>query len=92
MYWELLNGPDAGRIQYVAEQITNIAQPGSYLQQGQVIARFASHGTAIEFGWSTINGVTLAQSTTGYTEGQVTPAGRAIRQWLNALGANAGPS
>ena len=92
VYWELLNGPDAGRIQYVAEQITNIAQPGSYLQQGQVIARFASHGTAIEFGWSTINGVTLAQSTTGYTEGQVTPAGRAIRQWLNALGANAGPS
>jgi hypothetical protein len=92
VYWELLNGPEAGRIQYVAEQITNIAPPGSYLQQGQVIARFAAHGTAIEFGWSTVNGVTLAQSTTGYVEGQVTPAGRAIRAWLNALGANAGPS
>jgi hypothetical protein len=92
VYWELLNGPEAGRIQYVAEQITSIAPPGSYLQQGQVIARYAAHGTAIEFGWSTINGVTLAQSTTGYVEGQVTPAGRAIRAWLNALGANAGPS
>lgn len=92
VYWELLNGPEAGRIQYVAEQITAIAPPGSYLQQGQVIARYAAHGTGIEFGWSTINGVTLAQSTTGYVEGQVTPAGRAIRQWLNALGANAGPS
>src|SRR2546430_858412 len=76
VYYELLNGPDAGRIQYVAEQITSIAPPGSFLQQGQVIARYAAHGTAIEFGWSTINGVTLAQSTTGYVEGQVTPAGR----------------
>jgi hypothetical protein len=91
VYWELLNGPEAGRIQYVAEEITNIAPPGSYLQQGQVIARYAAHGTAIEFGWSTINGVTLAQSTTGYHEGQITPAGCSIRAWLNALGANAGP-
>lgn len=91
VYWELLNGPDAGRIQFVAEEITNLAPPGSFLQQGQVIARYAAHGTGIEFGWSTINGVTLAQSTTGYTEGQVTPAGCSIRQWLNALGANAGP-
>ena len=92
VYWELLNGPDAGKIQYVAEEVTSIAPPGSYLQQGQVIARYAAQGTGIEFGWSTINGVTLAQSTSGYTEGAVTPAGRSIRAWLNALGANAGPS
>ena len=90
VYWELLNGPEAGRIQFVAEEITGLAPPGSYLQQGQVIARYAAHGTGIEFGWSTINGVTLAQSTTGYTEGQITPAGCSIRAWLNALGANAG--
>ncbi len=91
VYWELLDGPDAGRLQYVAEQITSIAPPGSFLQQGQPIARFAASGTAIEFGWSTINGVTMARATTGYTEGQVTPAGLSIRAWLNALGANAGP-
>ena len=91
VYWELLNGPDAGKIQYVAEEITGLAPPGSYLQQGQVIARYAAQGTGIEFGWSTINGVTLARSTTGYTEGAVTPAGCSIRAWLNALGANAGP-
>jgi hypothetical protein len=90
VYWELLNGPDAGKIQYVAEEITGIAPPGSFLQQGQVIARYASHGTGIEFGWSTINGVTLAMATTGYEEGRVTPAGCSIRDWLNALGANAG--
>jgi hypothetical protein len=92
VYWELLEGPDAGRVQYVAEQITSIAPPGSILQQGQAIARFAASGTGIEFGWSTINGVTLARATTGYVEGGVTPAGRSIRDWLNSLGANAGPS
>lgn len=90
VYWELLEGPDAGRVQYVAEQITDIAPPGSFLQRGQAIARFAPTGTAIEFGWSTVNGITLAKATTGYEEGQVTPAGLSIRAWLNALGANAG--
>jgi hypothetical protein len=92
VYFELLNGPDAGRVQYVAEEITDIATPGSILQQGQVIARYAPSGTGIEYGWSTLNGVTLARATTGYEEGQVTPAGVNIRNWLNALGANAGPS
>jgi murein DD-endopeptidase MepM/ murein hydrolase activator NlpD len=92
VYFELLAGPDAGKVQYVAEQITNIASPGSYLQQGQVIAQYARSGTGIEYGWSTPNGITLARATTGYEEGQITPAGRSIRAWLNALGANAGPS
>jgi hypothetical protein len=91
VYFELLNGPDAGRVQYVAEQITQIAYPGSILVQGQVIARFAKSGTGIEYGWSTPNGTTLAVATTGYEEGQITPAGRAIRAWLNSLGAHAGP-
>ena len=92
VYWELLEGADAGKVQYVAEQITNIARPGSILTQGQTIATFAPSGTAIEFGWSTVNGITLAMATTGYEEGQVTPAGVSIRAWLNALGANAGSS
>lgn len=89
VYYELLAGPDAGRVQYVAEQITNIA-PVGILQQGQPIARYAASGTNIEFGWAVLNGQTLARATTGYTEGQVTPAGRSIRAWLNSLGANAG--
>ena len=92
VYFELLDGHDAGKVQYVAEQITDIAPGGTILQRGQVIARFAASGTGIEYGWSTLNGVTLARATTGYEEGQATPAGRYIRAWLNALGANAGPS
>ncbi len=91
MYFELLDGQQAGQVQYVAEQITDIAQPGSILQQGQVVARYASRGTAIEYGWSTINGITLARATTGYEEGEITPAGTYMRNWLNNLGAGAGP-
>jgi hypothetical protein len=91
VYWELLNGPKAGRVQYVAEQITKIAPPGSILQQGQAIAHYAPSGTGIEFGWSTPNGTTLAVATSGYEEGEITPAGRGMRAWLNGLGANAGP-
>ncbi len=90
VYFELLNGPDAGKVQYVAEEITDIAPAGSTLSQGQAIARYARAGTGIEYGWSTLNGVTLARATTGYEEGQVTPAGQSMRAWLNALGANAG--
>jgi hypothetical protein len=92
VYWELLDGPDAGKVQYVAEEITDIAPPGSILERGQAIARYAKSGTAIEYGWSTPSGVTLAVATTGYEEGEITPAGRAMRAWLNSLGANAGPN
>lgn len=92
IYFELLQGPQAGRIQYVAEQITDLARAGTTLQQGQAIARFAASGTGIEYGWSTPSGVTLAVATTGYEEGEMTPAGMWMRAWLNALGAGAGPN
>jgi hypothetical protein len=90
VYFELLDGRQAGQVQYVAEQITDIAPPGSILSQGQTIARFAKQGTDIEYGWSTLRGITLAMATSGYEEGQRTPAGEYMRRWLNALGANAG--
>ncbi len=91
VYFELLEGHRAGQVQYVAEQITDIARPGSILEQGQVVARYAKTGTAIEYGWSTLSGVTLAVATTGYEEGEITPAGRNMRAWLNGRGAGAGP-
>jgi hypothetical protein len=90
VYWELLDGPDAGKVQFVAEEITDIARPGTTLMQGQPIARYAASGTGIEFGWATPSGVTLAVATTGYEEGVATPAGKSMRAWLNSLGANAG--
>ena len=69
VYFELLEGRLAGQVQYVAEQITDIAPPGTILEQGQVVARYAKTGTAIEYGWSTLSGITLAVATTGYEEG-----------------------
>jgi hypothetical protein len=91
IYFELLAGPQAGKIQYVAEEITDLARPGTIFQQGQAIARFARSGTGIEYGWSTTNGVTLARATTGAEGGAMTAAGRWMRSWLNSLGAGAGP-
>ncbi len=91
VYWELLDGRQAGQVQFVAEEITTIARPGTILQPGEVIARYAASGTGIEFGWSTPNGTTLAVATSGYEEGAITPAGRYMRAWLNSLGAHAGP-
>jgi hypothetical protein len=92
IYFELLAGPQAGKIQYVAEEITDLARPGTILQQGQAIARFAPSGTGIEYGWSTPNGITLARATTGAEGGAMTAAGRWMRAWLNSLGAGAGPN
>jgi hypothetical protein len=90
IYFELLDGKDAGMVQYVAEEITDLQRPGTYVPKGGVIARYASSGTGIESGLSTLNGITMAMATTGYEEGQVTPAGAWIRKWLNSLGAKAG--
>jgi len=92
VYFELLQGSYAGDVQYVAEQITDLQRPGTIIPQGGVIARFAKSGTGIEYGWSTPNGITLAMATSGYEEGQITPAGVSIRKWLNSLGAGAGPA
>src|SRR5947199_9738030 len=37
VYWELLDGRQAGQVQFVAEEITQIARPGTILQRGEVI-------------------------------------------------------
>jgi len=91
VWWQLLSGSDAGQYEYVAEEITGVATPGTVLQPGQPIARYAAAGTGIEYGWATKSGATLAHATTGYADGQITPAGSNMRAWLNSLGAHAGP-
>ena len=90
VWWELLDGPDAGQYQYVAEQITNITPVGSTLSRGQTIATYAPSGTGIEYGWATAGGETLAMATSGYLERYATAAGDWMRDWLNVLGAHAG--
>jgi len=65
---------------YVAEQITNLPRRGQIFRAGQTVATVAQSGTALELGYATASGQTLAKATTGYTEGQVTPAGQRYRQ------------
>lgn len=74
--FQLTSGPNKGRYYYVSEQIDHVPAVGSYVPRGGVIARFAASGTGIEMGWGTPTEATKAQATTGYTEGQVTPAGQ----------------
>ena len=54
------------------------------------MARYARKGTCIETGWSTVDGETQAQATTGYTEGQVTMAGVSFARLLISLGVQGG--
>jgi hypothetical protein len=86
IWYELTAGPQAGRYVYVAEQIRGLARIGQALHAGDVVARYANKGTCIETGWSMASGATLAQSTTGYGEGDVTPAGVSFARFLISLG------
>lgn len=82
VWLQALDGPLKGRYYYYAEQLTNIAPVGSVLQNGATVANYAGSGTGVEAGLATASGSTLARATTGYTEGQVTPAGTLFKQLL----------
>jgi murein DD-endopeptidase MepM/ murein hydrolase activator NlpD len=86
IWYQLTDGPDAGQYVYVAEQIKGLPRLGQTLQAGDIVARYANHGTCIETGWSTADGETLADATTGYTEGEVTKAGISFAHFLISVG------
>ncbi len=86
---QLLDGPMKGHNYFLAEQITPNVSVGQIVQQGQPIAHYAASGTGIEIGWAGPNWEqTLAQATTGYSEGEQTAAGRSFRDFLDGLGHN----
>jgi hypothetical protein len=86
VWYELTTGNHAGDYVYVAEQITDLPRVGQTLKAGDIVARYAKKGTCLETGWSTASGATLAQATTGYTEGQVTVAGVSFARFLISVG------
>lgn len=78
---QITSGKNAGKYWYVAEQINQHLHVGQFLTRGSVVATYAPSGTGIEIGWGHPGGGdTLAQATTGYTEGQATPAGASFRK------------
>jgi murein DD-endopeptidase MepM/ murein hydrolase activator NlpD len=86
IWYQLVDGPYAGRYVYAAEQIRRLAHVGAQLTAGQPLAYYKRSGTCIEMGWSAADGATTAQATTGYREGQVTLAGVSFAQFLTSLG------
>jgi hypothetical protein len=86
IWYQLTSGPAAGHYVYVAEQINHLAHVGQRLHAGQPVARYARKGTCLETGWSSPDGATMAQATTGYSEGQVTKAGVSFARFLMDLG------
>lgn len=89
---QITDGPLKGKLYYLAEQINPSVAVGDVVTAGQKIATYASSGTGIEFGWASLSGLTstgfrtLAQATTGYTEGEVTAAGQSMLAFLKSLG------
>ena len=86
IWYQVLDGPYAGRYVYVAEQITRLVHVGTQLSAGQPLAYYKKSGTCLETGWSAADGSTLAQATTGYTEGQVTGSGVSFAHFLSSVG------
>ncbi|MDQ6821731.1 MAG: hypothetical protein M3076_15590 [Actinomycetota bacterium] len=86
LWYQLVDGPHAGRYVYVAEQVRGLPKIGTQLTAGQPLAYYKKRGTCIEMGWSAVDGATLAQATTGYFEGQITKAGVSFARFLISLG------
>jgi Peptidase family M23/Transglycosylase SLT domain len=84
--YELTDGPEKGKVVYVAEQITPAVKAGDQVQAGQAIGHYAPSGTGIETGFGTkIPGQTLAKATTGYSEGQETQAGKQFKRFVEGI-------
>ncbi len=93
LLYQLSAGPHAGRFVFVAEAIVPTVVAGDKVRAGDTICTFGADAApgahpGIETGWSsaTLN-ITYAKSTTGYHEGDVTPAGKAFARLLKRLGA-----
>lgn len=86
IWFQLDAGPMKGRIFYLAEQVTPAVHAGSRWTSGHTaIAHYAPSGTGIEMGFGATGDRTLAQATSGYSEGAQTPAGIAFRNFIMGL-------
>jgi len=88
--YSLTDGNHAGQSIYVAEDIQVEVHSGEHVRAGQVIAHATGGSTGIETGFSNGGGSTLARSTGGYSEGELTAAGAAFSRFLQDLGGPGG--
>lgn len=78
-----------GKYVYYAEDINASVHVGESVSAGQLVGVATGGPSGIEIGYAAAPGTgeSLAASTTGYTEGQVTAAGQEFRALLKSLGA-----
>jgi hypothetical protein len=91
--YKLTAGPYAGRYVFYAEGVTPTVQEGQTLSPGQPVATIipgSSHG--IEIGWGSGQGESAYASAGGggYSEGQMTAAGKSFSDLIASLGGPAG--
>ncbi len=100
IWYKLLSGSLAGKYVYVAEQITGTpgipsdagqataslqAEVGKDVPAGTPIAYYATSGSAIETGFATSSGGTLARATGGYVENDSTAAAVSFNKLMVSL-------
>jgi murein DD-endopeptidase MepM/ murein hydrolase activator NlpD len=61
--YRLTGGPDAGKMIYLAEDVTPTVTAGQHVTAGTVIARMYNGGDGIETGWATPDGSTALSQT-----------------------------
>lgn len=93
MSYRLDDGPNAGKVVYVAENIRPTVTKGQKIKAGQTIAVMFQGGTGIETGWADSSGtIPLSQTAAaGGISGANLPAGgtqvgRSFESFLNSLG------
>lgn len=97
LLYKLLRGRHRGRFVYVAEAIRPCVKAGDIVGKGQPVCYFGKQAApgqypGIEHGWaSPVLNETLAASTTGYTEGEQTVAGKCFARFLHRIGSPAPP-
>jgi hypothetical protein len=88
VWLQFLDGVDAGKIWYVAEQIIPSVKAGDTVAAGQPVGHYAASGTGLELGFGAPNDQTLAQAqgNTGGAGHSSSPAGQAFHNFLVGLG------
>jgi hypothetical protein len=95
--YQLTDGPDAGLMVYVAEDVTPTVQVGQHVSPSTVIANMFAGGPGIETGWAQPNGV-FPESELGEAGGIgangpfPTRVGTSFDELLQSLGVPAAPN
>jgi hypothetical protein len=88
--YRLSNGPAAGYVVYVAENVTPKVAKGQHVTSGTVLGTLHNAYPNMEIGWSANAGTGDAMCHRGYIEGHSTVCGLNMNKLLGVLGAPTG--